>query len=158
NPATGQTLCEVAAADEVAVVDAVARARRAQPRWAATPLAERREAIRRFRDLVVAHIDALARTLTSEVGKPITQSRNELAGLLARIDFFLEEVEGAVAERVVLARPEERLEERVHQEPLGVVANVSAWNYPWFVGGNVFLPALLTGNTVVYKPSELATL
>ena len=48
--------------------------------------------------------------------------------------------------------------ERIGHEPLGVVANVSAWNYPYFVGGNVFVPALLTGNAVLYKPSEFATL
>jgi acyl-CoA reductase-like NAD-dependent aldehyde dehydrogenase len=49
------------------------------------------------------------------------------------------------------------LREQISYEPLGVVLNISAWNYPWFVGANVFLPALLTGNTVLYKPSELAT-
>jgi acyl-CoA reductase-like NAD-dependent aldehyde dehydrogenase len=48
--------------------------------------------------------------------------------------------------------------ELIAHEPLGVVANVSAWNYPWFVGSNVFVPALLTGNSVLYKPSEYATL
>ena len=48
--------------------------------------------------------------------------------------------------------------ERIGHEPLGVVANISAWNYPYFVGGNVFVPALLTGNAVLYKPSEFATL
>ncbi len=48
--------------------------------------------------------------------------------------------------------------EQIEHTPLGVVANISAWNYPWFVGGNVFIPALLTGNAVLYKPSEYATL
>ena len=48
--------------------------------------------------------------------------------------------------------------ERIGHDPLGVVANISAWNYPYFVGGNVFVPALLTGNAVLYKPSEYATL
>src|SRR5207237_7612178 len=43
-------------------------------------------------------------------------------------------------------------------EPLGVIANVSAWNYPYYVGSNVFLPALLAGNAVLYKPSEFASL
>src|SRR5262249_54482259 len=95
---------------------------------------------------------------TREVGKPITQARGELAGLLGRIDFFQSEIAAVLAERVVLADPAAHLEERIQQEPLGVVANVSAWNYPWFVGGNVFLPALLTGNAVLYKPSEFATL
>ena len=46
--------------------------------------------------------------------------------------------------------------ERIGHDPLGVVANISAWNYPYFVGGNVFVPALLTGNAVLYKPSEFA--
>src|SRR5436309_1157895 len=54
--------------------------------------------------------------------------------------------------------PAARPEERTRREPLGGVANTSAWNYPWYVGANVFLPALLTGNAVLYKPSELATL
>jgi acyl-CoA reductase-like NAD-dependent aldehyde dehydrogenase len=48
--------------------------------------------------------------------------------------------------------------ERISHDPLGVIANISAWNYPYFVGGNVFVPALLTGNAVLYKPSEFATL
>ncbi len=51
-----------------------------------------------------------------------------------------------------------QITERITHEPLGVVANISAWNYPYYVGGNVFIPALLTGNAVLYKPSEYATL
>src|SRR5439155_1230736 len=78
------------------------RARAAQPAWAATPLAARCAAIRRFRALAVERAEPLARTLTLEVGKPITQARGELAGLLPRIDFFLAEVEGALADEVVL--------------------------------------------------------
>lgn len=50
------------------------------------------------------------------------------------------------------------MEERIEYEPLGVVGNISAWNYPYFVGSNVFIPALLTGNSVLYKPSEFALL
>src|SRR5262249_44685073 len=100
--------------------------------------------------------EGLAQTLTAEVGKPIAQSRRELAGLLPRLDFFVTHTAEVLAEHIVLATAD--LEERIRQEPLGVVANVSAWNYPWFVGANAFIPALLTGNAVLYKPSELATL
>jgi acyl-CoA reductase-like NAD-dependent aldehyde dehydrogenase len=50
------------------------------------------------------------------------------------------------------------MEERISHEPLGVIANISAWNYPYFVGSNVFVPALVAGNAVLYKPSEFATL
>ena len=156
NPADGGALGEVAADDAASVAAKFARARRAQPAWAATPLAERRAAIRRFRAAVERELETLARTLTQEVGKPLQQSKNELNGFLGRIDFFLAEVEKTVAPETVFA--DGAMTERIDHDPLGVVANVSAWNYPYFVGGNVFVPALLTGNAVLYKPSEFATL
>jgi acyl-CoA reductase-like NAD-dependent aldehyde dehydrogenase len=156
NPATGEKIAEVPADDAASVVAKAARARAAQPAWAAQPLAERRAALARFRASVVAQLETLARTLTAEVGKPIAQSRNELNGFLGRIDFFLAEVEGSTASEQVYA--DAGMTERIGHDPLGVVANISAWNYPYFVGGNVFVPALLTGNAVLYKPSEFATL
>jgi len=58
----------------------------------------------------------------------------------------------------VLDAPDDGLREVIEHEPLGVIANISAWNYPYFVGLNVLVPALLTGNAVLYKPSEHATL
>jgi acyl-CoA reductase-like NAD-dependent aldehyde dehydrogenase len=132
------------------------QSRAAQPGWARTPLKKRLEAIARFRDLVARESDRLARVLTTEVGKPIAQSRNELKGLLPRIDFFLEETARTLKPEKVSA--DAAMEERITHEPLGVVANISAWNYPWFVGSNVFVPALLAGNTVLYKPSEFASM
>ena len=158
NPATEETLAEIAPADRGTIAEAVRRARRARPAWADTPLSVRSEVIRRFRGLTLEGAEALARTLTLEVGKPIGQSRSELAGVVPRLDFFLGEIEAALADRLVLASATDRLEERIRQEPLGLVANVSAWNYPWYVAANVFLPALLAGNAVLYKPSEFATL
>jgi len=156
NPATGELIQKVPTDTQEDVARKAAEARRAQRMWAARPLEERLESIRAFRALVVKHKEELARTLTSEVGKPITQSRNELNGLLPRLDFFLAETAPALREQEV--HREAGLREVIAREPLGVVANVSAWNYPWFVGGNVFVPALLAGNAVLYKPSEFATL
>ena len=121
-------------------------------------MGERIEILRAFRGWVVTRFDELADLLTAETGKPITQSRNELNGLLPRIDFFLDEAERTLADEVVLDAPDEGLREVIAHEPLGVIANISAWNYPYFVGSNVFVPALLAGNAVVYKPSEFATL
>jgi acyl-CoA reductase-like NAD-dependent aldehyde dehydrogenase len=156
NPATGETIREVAEDDARAVAAKYGRARAAQPSWAARPYAERAAALRAFRQWLVDDAEALARLLTGEMGKPVVQSRNELKGVLKRIDFFLEKTEGVLAPEEVHRRG--GLEETVTHEPLGVVANVSAWNYPYFVGANVFVPALLTGNAVLYKPSEFATL
>ncbi len=158
NPKNGALVAEVSSDTQASVAPAYERARRAQPAWAGTPLAERLAAIARFRDLVTAHTDELALTLTREMGKPVTQAKNELNGLPGRIGFFLKQTEAVLAEEVVVHVKDGSLDEVIRHEPLGVIANVSAWNYPWFVGTNVFIPALLTGNTVLYKPSEYATL
>ncbi len=112
----------------------------------------------RFRGQIRERHEALAKILTGEVGKPIAQSRNELTGVLARIDFFINNTAKMLKDEIVFADRGEKLEEKISFEPLGVVANISAWNYPYFVGANVFVPALLTGNAVLYKPSEYATL
>jgi len=156
NPANGAVIAQVASDDAASVAAKTARARTAQPDWAARPAGERKACIARFRSAIEAGIETLAATLTAEVGKPIRQSRNELNGLLGRIDFFLAEFERATAPETVFE--DAAVTERIGHEPLGVVANISAWNYPYFVGGNVFVPALLTGNAVLYKPSEYATL
>lgn len=156
NPATEEVIRELPEDDAGSVAEKLARARAAQPAWAARPLDERLAALRKFGELVAARTDELARTTTDEVGKPLGQSKNELKGMLARLEFFLGATPSALADEIVLQ--EGGLEERIAHEPLGVVVNVSAWNYPYFVGSNVFIPALLTGNAVLYKPSEHATL
>ncbi|HET7097891.1 MAG TPA: aldehyde dehydrogenase family protein [Casimicrobiaceae bacterium] len=158
NPATGAVIAEVAV-DDASVVRAKYNAARAgQGRWAAVPIRKRLDTIAKFRERIVALHETLARTLTSEVGKPIRQSRNELNGLLGRLDFFLAESLRALREEKVYADPKQKLDERISHVPLGVIANISAWNYPYFVGSNVFAPALVAGNAVLYKPSEFATL
>jgi len=158
NPATDAVILRVAADGPREVSQRYAAARAAQPRWAATPIRKRIAAIEKFRELVQARGDALAQTLTQEVGKPIRQSRNELKGLIARLDFFIAEAARALREEKVFADASQHLDERISHEPLGVIANISAWNYPYFVGSNVFVPALVAGNAVLYKPSEFATL
>jgi len=156
NPANGERIAQLRADDAASVAAKAAAARAAQGAWAAVPMAERLAVVRRYRAAVVAHLDELAATLTREVGKPITQSKNELNGLLPRLDFFVEQAERALADEQVFAGG--GMHEQLSHVPLGVVANISAWNYPWFVGNNVIVPALLAGNAVLYKPSEYAAL
>ena len=158
NPATGRVIGEVPDDTPASVASKAQAARAAQPEWAAVPLEDRVARLRRFRDGLVSCKEDLARRLTSEVGKPIRQSWAELDAMPARIDFFLENAGRVMEAETVHAEPAKGLEERVAYEPLGVVANISAWNYPYFVGSNVFVPALLTGNAVLYKPSEYASL
>ena len=156
NPASGDLIATLEADDAASVADKAAAARAAQPVWAAVPMAQRLAVMRRFRAGLVAELDILAATLTAEMGKPISQARNEINGVLPRIDFFLEQTAAALADEQVFDAGGMR--EQISHIPLGVVANISAWNYPYFVGCNVIVPALLTGNAVLYKPSEFATL
>ena len=131
-PATGESIAELAADDADSVAAKSLRARAAQPGWAAVPLSQRQACITRFRAAIVAELESLAVIMTRETGKPITMSRNELNGLLGRIDFFLAEVGSSTATQTVFS--EAGMTEQIEHIPLGVVANISAWNYPWFVG------------------------
>ena len=158
NPATGELIRSVAVTDEREVEQKVERARRAQPAWAARSYEERADALRAFRDLLEAEAEECARITTREMGKPIVQARNEVRAVLDRIDWNIDHVGAVIAPRTVTAGGAGASEERVTHEPVGLVAHVSAWNYPYFVGLNTIVPALLTGNAVLYKPSEHATL
>jgi acyl-CoA reductase-like NAD-dependent aldehyde dehydrogenase len=162
NPATLEVIADVPADSPASVQAKVQRARAAQAAFAGRPLEQRLAAIRRFKDALATRKDDLALTLTREMGKPISQAKNEIGAMAGRIDFFLDQTASVLRDEKVLEEAggagKPSLAEIVRHEPLGVVANVSAWNYPYFVGSNVFVPALLTGNTVVYKPSEYATM
>jgi acyl-CoA reductase-like NAD-dependent aldehyde dehydrogenase len=156
NPATGAHLADLPADDAESVATKYTQARAAQAAWAARPLEQRKICIAKFRDGVVRDLESLALTMTRETGKPIKMSRNELNGLLPRIDFFLKEADETLAQETVF--DDGGMSEQIQHTPLGVIANISAWNYPWFVGCNVIIPALLAGNAVLYKPSEYAAM
>ncbi|MEO8133458.1 MAG: aldehyde dehydrogenase family protein [Betaproteobacteria bacterium] len=155
NPATGKVIAEVLEDNAATIKRKYAMARAAQPDWAATPLARRLKTIKTFRAQVETRKEELAAILTSETGKPLQQARNELNGLLPRLDFFVDNAAKTLRPKKV--HDQDGMTEIIGHEPLGVIANISAWNYPYFVGGNVFVPALITGNAVLYKPSEFAT-
>lgn len=156
NPATEAVIEELPSDDAAAIAQKVAAARAAQPAWADRTLAERKQLIQRFGELLANQADPLAELLTCEMGKPIQQARAEVKTTVSRIGFFLEQADSTLATETVLAAP--GLQEQISHEPLGIIANISAWNYPYFVGSNVFIPALLAGNAVLYKPSEFASL
>lgn len=156
NPATEELIREAPEDTEATVEEKFRRLKAGQPVWAARPLAERIGCIARFYDLLEEQKEELAAALTSETGKPIGQSYNELAGARGRIRFFLDHSARWLAEEWVTTEGATR--EKIVYEPLGIIANISAWNYPYLVGVNVFIPALIGGNAVFYKPSEYSTL
>lgn len=156
NPATGELIRNVAVTEPGEITQKVQRARRAQRAWGELAYGERARLISGFAALLEAETEACARITSSEMGKPIRQARNELLAVQERIAWNVE-IAGQLIAPVDVGQAGET-EERVTFEPIGLVAHISAWNYPYFVGLNTIVPALLTGNAVLYKPSEHATL
>ncbi len=157
NPATQEVLEERPACDASQVREAWELAHSAQKDWKQKPLSHRIKCLEMFRHKLYENRETLARTLSQEMGKPLTQSHNEINAVSNRIEFFVNHVEHELEHRMVYRNPDSRIVEKIIPEPLGVIAHISPWNYPYFVGANIVVPALLTGNAVLYKPSEYAT-
>ncbi|MDP1747410.1 MAG: aldehyde dehydrogenase family protein [Bacteroidota bacterium] len=130
--------------------------REGQGAWNEVSLKERIVIMQRFAELLKANIENGAGILTSEVGKPLQQARNEINGACNRIKWLTENAEKYLADDYMSV--DTGMTEKIVYEPLGVICNISAWNYPYLVGVNVFVPALLAGNSVMYKPSEFSSL
>jgi acyl-CoA reductase-like NAD-dependent aldehyde dehydrogenase len=156
NPATEEVIREIRDDTRESVREKFSALRENRMGWGRTPLSDRLKILANFSGLLEKNVDGLAAVLTSEVGKPLMQSRNEIGGARSRIKWMLAHAEIYLSDETMTNVP--GLMEKIVYEPLGVVCNISAWNYPYLVGVNVFAPALLAGNTVMYKPSEYATL
>lgn len=156
NPYTRDVFDEVAADDDLSVAKRFVKASKAQEAWAATPAHERLACVSRFADALRSNADEIAATLTEEMGKPTTQAKAEVLAASRRVSAL-----SAIVESEVLSSAEPRsasrgntVVERVQLEPVGVVAHISAWNYPHLLAASVCAPALALGNAVLHKPSE----
>lgn len=152
NPATEEVIAELQPDSRNSLDQKYQSLREGQLAWQAVKLEDRIAVINKFSALLEQNKEQLAAMLTSEVGKPLQQSRNEIAGASKRIHWLASHASAYLSDEMM--HTENGLEERISYEPLGVICNISAWNYPFLVGVNVFVPALLAGNTVMYKPSE----
>ena len=156
NPATEEIITEINTDNEESINKKFFQLKEAQPAWASVSLENRIACIEKFYALLEENKDELANTLTSETGKPLQQSHNELNGARSRIKFFIDNSAKHLAEELITT--EGSTKEKIVYEALGIIANISAWNYPYLVGVNVFIPALIGGNAVFYKPSEYSIL
>lgn len=156
NPATEEIIITLQEDSAESLKTKLKTLQKGQKSWAKVNLKKRIAIIEKFSELLAENIEELATTLTSEMGKPLQQARNEVNGARGRIKFFVENSQKYLKDEIMTKQ--EGLTERISYEPLGVVCNISAWNYPFLVGVNVFIPALIGGNAVFYKPSEFSTL
>jgi betaine-aldehyde dehydrogenase len=154
NPATEETIAELADAgvDETDV--AVARAKAAFPAWRSVAPADRARLIRRLATLVEDHVEELARIESQNVGKPIGGARAEV-GMVAQVFHFYA---GAVDKHHGQTIPVAGGVDMTFHEPLGVVGVIVPWNFPLNIASWKLGPALACGNTVVLKPAELTPL
>ncbi|WP_288486872.1 succinylglutamate-semialdehyde dehydrogenase [uncultured Novosphingobium sp.] len=152
DPATEECVWEGPQADAAAVHEAVARARRAFPAWASLSLTSRVEHVQAFKAALQERRDALAVTISRETGKPLWETRAEVASMIAKVDVSIT----AQAERAGERRSAVPFGETVlRHRPHGVMAVLGPFNFPGHLPNGHIVPALLAGNTVVFKPSEL---
>lgn len=153
NPATGEVIAQVPDASREQLDEAVLAARNAFPAWKATSLEARRNALLALSGVLAANANELARLLTQEQGKPLAKATEEILGCA----FWCHAIsQQEIPIHVNEDSPDRRSETRY--VPLGVVAGIVPWNFPMFIAIGKIAPALLTGNTLVMKPSPFTPL
>jgi succinate-semialdehyde dehydrogenase/glutarate-semialdehyde dehydrogenase len=158
DPATGEVWRRWSATSDEEVAAAVARARAAQPAWAALPLGDRRRALARFRRRLFERRDEMAALIQRESGKPAAEAM--MADVITTLDaarFCERRSRQVLASRTMIPGNIALWRKRVTitHEPYGVIGIISPWNYPLLLPASSTLAALVAGNAVVLKPSEL---
>ncbi len=148
-PATGAILWKGRSGDADA---AVADARTAWPKWAALPVTKRIEAVRRYANHIRGQAEELAELISRETGKPIWESRTEVESVVKKIDISLTAYAERTPQRQLSSQPNMRA--ALRHKPHGVLAVLGPYNFPAHLPNGHIIPALIAGNTVVFKPSE----
>lgn len=156
NPATGETLAQVADLNVEDTHDAIAAADAAGRAWRSRTAKQRAALLRHWFDLVMENADTLAELMTLEQGKPLTEARGEVVYGASFIEYFAEEAKRLAGETLPAHGADKRL--LVFREPIGVVAAITPWNFPLAMITRKCAPALSAGCTVVIKPAEATPL
>jgi acyl-CoA reductase-like NAD-dependent aldehyde dehydrogenase len=156
NPFTGETACEVPLADSKKVSETLDRARAAFQAFRGTSIDERIALCERATTAMEARADDIAADISRMMGKPVGQARGEVKGMAGRARHMMAIAAASLAD---IRLPEVAgFERRIRKEPLGVVLDLPAWNYPLLTAVNVVIPAVLAGNAVIVKHSPRSPL
>jgi succinate-semialdehyde dehydrogenase/glutarate-semialdehyde dehydrogenase len=161
DPATGNELGRVPQTTVHEVDVAVARSREAFMRWRTTSFAERKRLVMKAREVILSEVDEIAHLISAESGKPFAEAISmEIAPVLDLMQYFARNAERLLRPRKISIGLYALLgrNSKIVYQPLGVVAIIPAWNYPFSIPLGEAALALMTGNTVVIKPSELTPL
>jgi succinylglutamic semialdehyde dehydrogenase len=149
NPVTGATVWQGPAASASDVMNAVAKARTAFHSFSLTPLADRIAMMERWAAAVTDRKEEIARAISDEIGKPMWEARTEAGAMASKVDHSIRAQAERAGSRITEAMS-------LHHRPHGVMAVFGPFNFPGHLPNGHIVPALLAGNTVVFKPSELA--
>src|SRR5215470_4960353 len=152
NPATGEVVGTVPKLGRDHTRAAIDAAARAFPAWRAKTAKERAGIMRRWFDLMMANQDDLAKLMTTEQGKPLTESKGEVAYAASFLEWFGEEAKRVYGDTIPSPWADKRIV--VTKEPIGVVACITPWNFPAAMITRKAGPALAAGCTVVLKPAS----
>ena len=152
NPATGEIIGTVPKLGRAETKRAIDAASRAFPAWRRKTARERAAVMRRWFELMLASQDDLARLMTIEQGKPLTESKGEVVYAASFLEWFGEEAKRAYGDTIPHQQPDKRL--LVVKEPIGVVACITPWNFPLAMITRKAGPAIASGCTVVLKPAS----
>jgi lactaldehyde dehydrogenase / glycolaldehyde dehydrogenase len=156
DPATGRTFAQVSEGTPVHAEQALRAAAEAQPAWAALSYPQRADVLRELMRQIDEHAEELARIVVTEQGKTISEARQEVVGTRLFFDQAQSHRYRVVGELVAPDEPGEQL--IVKEEPLGVVVAITPWNFPAAIFGRKVAPAIMAGNAIVLKPSEITPL
>ncbi|MEK9719546.1 MAG: aldehyde dehydrogenase family protein, partial [Quisquiliibacterium sp.] len=152
NPATGETIVEVADMGAAETRRAIDAANRALPAWRAKTAKERAAILRKWFDLINAHADDLALLMTTEQGKPLAEARGEVTYGNSFVEWFAEEGKRTYGDVIPSFAPDRRV--LVVKQPIGVCAAITPWNFPIAMITRKLSPAFAAGCTAVAKPAE----
>jgi lactaldehyde dehydrogenase / glycolaldehyde dehydrogenase len=156
DPATGSPLRSVADATADEVAEAVAAARKVRREWSGRPAIERGAALLELAEKIEENAERLAHVITAEVGKPIAQAEGEVGFAIGILRYTAEWARRLQGDIVPADEPDEVI--NLLRVPVGTVAAICAWNFPLALFARKVSPALLAGNAVIAKPSELTPL
>ncbi|MGC8793759.1 MAG: aldehyde dehydrogenase family protein, partial [Bryobacteraceae bacterium] len=156
NPANETVYRTIEPTPEGELQSTLERMRRAQQAWRDVPVERRIEICRPFLDAFREMKERVALEITRQMGKPIRQSRREVDTMLDRAETMMRLAPGALADDVLPPKP--GFKRFIRHEPLGIVLDIPAWNYPLLIAVNVVVPALLAGNAVLIKHARLTPL
>ncbi|MDN8612931.1 NAD-dependent succinate-semialdehyde dehydrogenase [Variovorax ginsengisoli] len=152
NPASGQPIGSVPLCGSAETVRAIAAAEVAQRAWAGRPAKERSAILRKLNDLMLANQDDLALIMTTEQGKPLAESKGEIAYAASFIEWFAEEARRVYGDTIPAPQSDRRI--LALKQPVGVTAAITPWNFPTAMLTRKAGPALAAGCAMVVKPAS----